>query len=337
MKRAIFNGVGKPLSIEAVERPRPAAHQALIKVERCGICGSDIHMTSGSPFDWPCGTALGHEYAGEVVEIAQDGLLKLGDRVTALPMSGCGECEACRNGTPLHCKSMQPMAGGYSEYTLIDQRTAMRLPDSVSFDDGALVEPLASSLRGVRRLTDIKNARVAVVGAGAIGAASIFWARRFGAGSIVCIAPSRRGEALAGQLGADGFATLGDDLAANVAGVLGGVPDIVIEGAGAPGAIQQAIDLVRVGGTVLSLGGCLKPDTIIPVLGMMKECDVRFSAAYSVQDFHTAIDAFAGGAVEPRAMIGETLSLEDLPARFDAMRTGSHPAKVMVRPHQAAG
>ena len=334
MRSAIFVGAGKPLAITDREMPRPGPNQALIRVERCGICGSDLHMTSGSPFDMPHGTAPGHEYAGEVVEIGPgEGRLTVGDRVTALPISGCGECPACLADTPLHCRSMQSMAGGYGEYTLVDQRQAVRLPGSLGFEDGALIEPLAASLRGVRKLGSIDGKRIAVIGAGAIGTAAIFWARRLGAGPIAAIARGTRNQALAETVGADAFLTTGEGLGERLRDALGGDPDIVIEGAGAAGTIQQAVDLVRLGGSILSLGGCIVPDTIMPVLAMVKEVNLRFSVAYGLRDFREAVDAFDAGQVSPRAMIGETIGLDALPERFEAMRHGSHAAKVMVKPH----
>jgi threonine dehydrogenase-like Zn-dependent dehydrogenase len=335
MRCAVFKGAGRKLAIEDVAMPVPQAGEALIRVERCGICASDMHMTSGSSFDVPLGTALGHEYAGEVVALPPgDNRLALGDRVTALPMWSCGHCAACRADQPLHCPQFHSMQGAYGEYVLINQNLAMRLPASLSFADGALVEPLSSALHGVRKLDLPRGATVAVIGAGAIGAAAVFWSRLAGAGRIVAIAPSRRGEALTASVGADGFATLGEGLADRVAEALGGPPDVVIEAAGARGALQQAVELVRVGGAILSLGGCVQHDAILPVLAMVKDITIRFSAAYGASDFRHAIDTLDSGACEPRAMIGDTIGLDAFPDRFEAMRTGSHPAKVMVAPRQ---
>lgn len=336
MKSAIFVGAGQPLSIEDRPIPRPGPDRALIRVHRCGICGSDLHMTSGSAFDVPCGTALGHEYAGEVVEVGPGVTeVKVGDRVTALPMAGCGECPACLADMPLHCASFESLAGGYGEYTLINARQAVRLPDALGFEDGALVEPLASALRGVRRLSDLAaQPRVAIVGAGAIGASAAYWARRLGAGPIAMIARTRRNEGLAAVMGADGFLTVGDDLAEQLSRTLGGAPDVVIEGAGSPGAIQQSIMLVRNGGTVLTLGGCIQPDSIMPAIAMFKDITLRFSVAYGYADFLQCVKALDSGAVEPRALVGDTIPLSALPERFEAMRSGSHAAKIMVDPRQ---
>lgn len=334
MRCAVFEGVGTPLVIQDRPMPVPGPGQALIRVERCGICGSDIHMTSGTPFDVPCGTALGHEYAGDVVAVGPgEARFAIGDRVTALPMTSCGTCPACLADTPLHCAQMASMQGGYAEYVLIDQRLAMRLPQTLSYADGALAEPLASGLRGVAKLDNLAGARVAVIGAGAIGAAAMFWARQLGAGRIVGTARSMRGEELALTVGADAFVAGGEGVAARVADALGGAPDIVIEGAGAVGTLQQAIDLSRVGTTILSLGGCIKPDSIMPLLAMVKEVRIQFSVAYGARDFRQALDTLDSGAIAPRAMIGDTIALDALPERFEAMRAGSHAAKVMVAPH----
>jgi len=95
-------------------------------------------MTCGGAYDWPHGTAMGHEYAGEVVALGagHNNRLSIGDRVTALPMATCGRCEACLADRPLHCVSIRPMMGGFSEYTLIEQRSAIRLPQALSFEGG---------------------------------------------------------------------------------------------------------------------------------------------------------------------------------------------------------
>lgn len=334
MRSAIFVAAGQPLVIEDRPIPSPGPNRALIRVHRCGICGSDLHMTSGSAFDVASGTALGHEYGGEVVEVGPGVTnITVGDRVTALPMSGCGQCPACIADMPLHCSAMESMAGGYGEYTLIDSRNAIRLPDALTFQDGAQVEPLASALRGVRRIRGMgPDMRVAILGAGAIGASAAYWARRLGAGPVAMIARTSRNEALAAAMGADAFLTVSEELPEQLHKALGGAPDLVIEGAGSPGAIQQSIDLVRNGGTVLTLGGCIRPDTFQPAIAMYKDISLQFSVAYGLSDFMQCVATLDSGAVEPRALVGETISLSALPATFEALRQGSHAAKIMVDP-----
>ena len=334
MRSAIFEEAGKPLAIEDRPDPQPGQGQAVIRVCRCGICASDLTMTSGSPFDMPCGTAPGHEYAGEVVEVAHGSRLKVGDRVAALPMGSCGTCIPCKAGAPLQCAMFRSMAGGYSEYTLIEEAAAFRLPEALTFEDGALVEPLASSLRGINKLAVAPGSRIVVIGAGAIGAGAVYWLRQRSAGRIVVVARTRRGAELVDTMGADGLVTTGDGLAERIGEVLGGAPDIVIDGAGAPGVLQQAIDCIAWNGTILSLGGCTMPDPILPMLAMVKEATIRFSVAYGPQDFRDTLRSLDAGRLEPRAMIGETIGLSELPERFEAMRSGSHPAKIMVDPQR---
>lgn len=335
MKKAVFVGAGRPLAIQEQPMPVPREHQAVIRVARCGICSSDLRMTSGQGFDWPQGTALGHEYAGEVVEVGPGSRLRVGDRVTALPLSSCGQCPACVADAPLHCVQLRPMQGGYGQFTLIDERSALRLPESVSLADGALTEPLACGLHAVRKVPQLDGARVAVFGAGPMGLGAVFWARRLGAGTIATIARSRHAEDLVLSLGADRMITVGENFRERLSVALGGAPDVVIEAAGVPGILQQAIDIVRPRGTIVSIGGCMAPDPIVPMLGMAKELDLRFSVAYGRADFAGAIEALESGAIEPQVMVNETIGLNELPETFEALRQGRRATKVMVDPWRA--
>jgi (R,R)-butanediol dehydrogenase/meso-butanediol dehydrogenase/diacetyl reductase len=337
MKAAIFHGPGQKLRIEDIPDPVPAGHEVVLKVGRCGICGSDVTMTSGQGPMFQTGCALGHEYAGEVVEIGRNvQRLRVGDRITALPMSGCGACEACRAGRPLACAAgMWPMMGGFGEYTLADERLAVRLPETLSMADGALVEPLACALRGVA-MAGIKPAdRVLVLGVGAIGAGAIFWARRLGAGRIVGSARSGFRASLAGALGADAFVPSAA-LNAELADALGGPPDLVFECTGAAGMIASAIDLVRPGGTVLCLGICNTVDQFAPAMAAGKEVILRFSLAYSLRNFQDTVAALDAGALAPRAMVEATVGLDDVPDLLEAMRAGIAKAtKILVDPWAA--
>jgi (R,R)-butanediol dehydrogenase/meso-butanediol dehydrogenase/diacetyl reductase len=324
------------LVVEHLPDPEPGQGEAVIRVARCGICGSDIHMTSGHAMDYPAGTILGHEYAGEVVAIGPGVTrLKPGDRVTALPAKGCGHCPACAGGYPLGCSAMQGMIGGFGEYLRITEAGAVRLPDTLTLADGALVEPLAVGLRGavLARLTP--GARVLVLGAGSVGLAALFWARQLGAGRIVAASPSARRRALAEQIGADGFEVLGEGEGERIAAALGGPPDVVLECAGAVGLLQKAVEHVRPGGMIVSLGFCTSPDPILPSLATWKQVTIAFSFAYALDEFRHAVDVLDRGRVEPRLMISETIGLDALPAMFEAMRGGSSHTKVHVDPWQA--
>jgi (R,R)-butanediol dehydrogenase/meso-butanediol dehydrogenase/diacetyl reductase len=333
MRAAVFRGAGMPLAIERVPDPDPGPGEAVIRVVRCGICGSDLHMTSGEAMDYPAGSIIGHEYAGEVVAIGRDvERVRFGDRVTAMPAAGCGRCPACAADYPIACVQMQGRLGGFGEYLRVQERSTVKLPGTLSLADGALVEPLAVGLRGAALAGIAPGARVLVLGAGAVGLAALFWARQLGAGRIVAASPSARRAALAGEMGADGFETLGEGEGERIAAVLGGPPDIVLECAGAVGVMQKAVELVRPGGMIVSLGFCTQPDPILPSLATWKQVTMKFSFAYDLGEFRHAVDTLDRGHVAPRLMVTETIGLVTLPGMFEALRGGTAHTKVQVDP-----
>ena len=333
MKAAIYKETAKPLVIEERPIPEPAAGQVLIKVGRCGICGSDTSMTTGSPFDFPLGAALGHEYAGEVVAVGKEvSSLKDGDRIAAVPMVGCGKCLACLQGLYARCTDLTPMLGGFGEYTLVAERSAVKLPASLSLADGALVEPLSCGLRAVSLAKVAPGAKILVMGAGAIGLATTYWATGLGAGKVVVMATSERRKQLALEMGASEFLVNGENIQDDINRALGSSPDIVFECSGSTGTFAQALDLVCPGGKVVIEGVCIHPDQFVPMPALCKEVNIQFSNAYRVQDFQIAVDTLDSGAVEPRAMISETIGLLQLPDQLERMRQPHTQCKVLVDP-----
>ncbi|SCW38401.1 (R,R)-butanediol dehydrogenase / meso-butanediol dehydrogenase / diacetyl reductase [Sphingobium faniae] len=331
MKAAVFRNPGQPLVVEEVPLPAPGRGAALIRVARCGICGSDLHFTERHAQTAPSGTILGHEYAGEVVALgAGCERLRVGDRVIAMPIWGCGSCGACRADRPIHCIRLRPMLGGFAEYALIGEAVAHRLPALVSFADGALVEPLASALHGVR-IADVKAGdHVLVLGAGAIAAGAIFWARRMGAARIVVLARSSTRASLVRHLGADAFIEdAGGDLEL-VHDVLGGPPDIILECTGASGMIERAIGQVRPMGRVVSLGMCLHRDAFVPATAQAKEIELRFAYAYGARAFRDCLNLFDSGDVAASAMVTGMTDLAGLPETFEAQRAGGSGCKVQL-------
>ncbi len=333
MKAAVFKELGLPLSVENVADPTPDAGQVVLKVGRCGICGSDLHVTEEPDFLAPSGKVLGHEFAGEIVAVgAGVERIRTGDKIAVLPLSGCGHCISCLSGEPAWCDHRQVDGGGYAEYALTYERQCVVLPSTLSMEDGALVEPLAVGLHGVA-ISEMKpGQKILVIGAGPIGLAAIFWAKRMGAGKIAATASSMRRAELAKQMGAEIFVAPSADPVAEAVEALGGPPDIVFECVGKPGLIQQAVATVRRRGTVVVLGLCFKPDTLIPVIAVGKEVRIQCSGFYSLQEFQHAATPLDAGDVAPRSMITDTVSLEDMPPIFEALRERTTQCKVMVKP-----
>ena len=338
MRAAVFKEVGQPLAIETVPDPTPGPGQVVLKVGRCGICGTDLHSTDGHGATSPSGSILGHEYAGEVVALgAGVERLKLGDRVSAIPALGCGKCVGCLTGNPTWCPELQISYGGYAEYSICGQLECVKLPSTLSLADGALVEPLAVAIHGVRRLGITPNSRILVLGAGPIGLAAIFWARRLGASRIEVVEGSPKRAEIALQMGADSCKPPSregltiDDMALG-GPIPPGAPDIVIESAGVPGVLGQAIKYVRPRGKILVLGFCTTSDTIVPAVANSKEVSLDFSVAWSHDDFEASANALDAGALEPRTMITDVVTLDGLPPAFEALRNAPMQCKVMVDP-----
>jgi 2-desacetyl-2-hydroxyethyl bacteriochlorophyllide A dehydrogenase len=335
MQAAVFKGVGLPLSIETRPDPIPGEGELVLRVARCGICGTDLSMTDGSSQTFPVDSILGHEFSGEVVAIgAGVERFKVGDRATALPFAGCGKCATCLVGRPNFCAQFRGMIGGFAEFVATTERVAVKLPNAVSLADGALVEPLAVSLHGVALAQLAPGARVLVIGAGPIGLGAVFWSRKLGAGAIAVTASSRRGAARSIQMGANAFvlADKPEELPQVAAAALGGMPDVVIEAVGKKDLIAQALNCVRPAGTVVVLGFCSVPDSFIPAIAVWKEVKLQFSMTYSIQEFENVARVLDSGAIEPRIMVTDTILLGALPATLESLRHRTHQCKVLVDP-----
>ncbi len=333
MRAVVMQGLHKPLAVETLPDPVPGAGEVVVKVGRCGICGSDLHMTEDPAYGKVSGDVLGHEFAGEVVAIGKGAEgLALGDLVSVIPLQSCGVCASCQAGEVAWCDKFGLQGGGYAEFAVTKPNQCIRLPQSASLADGAIIEPLAVALHGVN-MSGLKTGdRVLILGAGPIGLAVAFWARRAGASDVVIqdVATHQQDRALA--MGATGFAVDPLDPVGGAERSLGGKADIVFECVGLPGLIAQAVDQVRNRGTILLLGLCTRPDTFNSFAMLSKEVRLITSAFFTRQEYETALDALDAGAAEPRLLVTDTISLGDTPARFEALRTRTHDCKVLISP-----
>ncbi len=336
MKAAVFQGIGKPLVIEERPQPSPGPGEVLIKVGRAGICGSDLHMTSEPGTPIAAGTVIGHELAGEIVALGQGVTrLRIGDRIAPMPFVGCGHCPACDDGRPHHCPQARiDVVTGFSQFSRVGAGDCIVLPPELSDEDGALIEPLAVGLQGVRKAGMRIGCRALVLGAGPIGLACAFWARRLGASRVALMAHSRRRERFARALGATHFIAQSEmaDPAKAINDALDGQPDVVFEAVGQPGAIGNAMELVAPRGTIIGLGFATGPDSFSSAVAIMKEVRLLFSVVYEKRDFLYTADIMAAGERAPRAMITDTVSLAAMPEKFESLRGHTADCKVMVAP-----
>ena len=333
MKAVTFQGLHQPLAFETLPDPEPAADQLVVKVGRCGICGSDLHMTEDPAYGCQKGDVLGHEFAGEVVETGTDvSGLRAGDLVSVIPLASCGTCESCLKGEVAWCANFRLQGGGYAEFAITRPNQCVPLPSGLSLADGAIIEPLAVALHGVN-LSGLKAGdRVLVLGAGPIGLAVAFWAKRFGAAGVAVQDISEFQRERATEMGADIFVVDPHDPVGSAEKALGGKADIVFECVGIPGLIAQAVEQVRPRGTILLLGLCTQPDTFNSFAMLSKEVRLVTSAFFTRDEYVAALSALEEGAAEPRLLVTETIGLGNTPSVFESLKQRSGQCKVLIAP-----
>jgi (R,R)-butanediol dehydrogenase/meso-butanediol dehydrogenase/diacetyl reductase len=333
MKAVTFQELHKPLAFESLPDPTPGEGQVVVKVGRCGICGSDLHMTEDAAYGCKRGDVLGHEFAGEVVALGRGAEgLKVGELVSVIPLKSCGHCEHCRKGEVQWCAQFGLQGGGYAEYALTRPNQCIRLPAGLSLADGAIIEPLAVALHGVN-LSGLKAGdKVLVLGAGPIGLAVAFWAKRMGAAKVAIQDIAEFQQARALEMGADVFVVDPADPVGSASQALGGQADIVFECVGAPGLIAQAVEQVGPRGTILLLGLCTRPDTFNSFAMLSKEVRLITSAFFTVPEYQASLDALAEGAIEPRLLVTDTISLAETPDVFESLKHRTSQCKVLIAP-----
>ncbi len=340
MKAAVFHEAGKPLSIERVPDPRPGPTDLILKVRNCGICGSDLHASkAGSTMAVPRGTIMGHEFSGEVVEAGKDvtGRWKTGDRACALPVMACGKCLMCLKGTGWFCENgatiigLGQAGGAYAEHVRVRSFETLKLPQSVSFREGALVEPLAVGLHAVKKANMEPGSDVVVLGAGPIGLAVTLWARFMGARHVVVSERAPDRIKMAEKFGATAVIDPDGDVKDQVKKAAGGRrPSVVFECVGVPGMIQQCIGLAPTFGKVVVVGVCDQPDTFMPSAALFRELDMQFVIGYERADFEFVIDLLAKDRIDAEALVTDVVSFDGFADAFEGLRTPSHQCKVML-------
>ncbi len=335
MKAAIYPGQGGTVRIETLPDPVPGPGDLVIRVDRCGICGTDLAMTRGGAWDYAPDSQFGHEFAGEVVAVGREvDSIRPGDRIAVLPSVACGTCAQCTgHGNNVLCRSSsETLTGGFAQYARLPARNATPLPATLSLADGALIEPLAVALYGLRMAGIAPGERVLVLGSGSVAAYAIYWARRMGAGRIVALSRSTRRTDLMRLMGADALLPFGPDEVGEAEAALGGSPSVVLECIGAEGLLGKAIQHAAPFARVVSLGFCTAPDPVVPAVAAYKCLSLHFSVGYSMREFIDVADAMDKGHCDPKASITATVPLAALPATIERLRGNHAETKVHVTP-----
>lgn len=329
MKAAIYPGGGGPIAIEILPDPEPGPGDLLIRVHRCGICGTDLSMTRGEAWDYGPGQ-FGHEYAGEIVAMGRDVEgFRIGQKIAVLPSLSCVPCEHA-HGNHVLCRHEGGATYGFAELAKVPASVAVRLPDTLSLADGALIEPMAISLYGVRQSRIVPGAPVLVLGGGTVALYAIYWARRLGAGRIVAMSRSERRRDLALQMGADAFIPYGEGEVGAVVEALGGAPELVYECVGSPGMLGKALSHVGLFGRIISLGFCTSPDPVMPAIASYKCATMQFVVGYTMRDFLYVAEQMDKGHADPKALISNAITLSAMPVMFEHLRGPNVETKVHI-------
>ncbi|KAI1756891.1 GroES-like protein [Xylaria castorea] len=332
--------LNKPHDVSFVDRPAPtlqSEHDVLVAVNYTGICGSDVHY-------WQHGAighyvvkdpmVLGHESAGTVVEVgtAVTGLT-VGDRVALEPGYPCRRCANCLGGRYNLCPEMRfaatpPYDGTLTGFWASPADFCYKLPDNVSLQEGALVEPLAVAVHIVRQAAVAPGQSVVVMGAGPVGLLCAAVARAFGASVVVSV------DIVQSKLDfARSFYSThayvsqrvsAEENAANIR-TLAGLPDgadVVVDASGAEPSIQTSLHTVRNGGTYVQ-GGMGKDNITFPIMAMcLKEVTAKGSFRYGSGDYSLAVELVASGKIEVKKLISEVVAFKDAEKAFNKVKQG---------------
>lgn len=328
------------LEPDTISHPKSKDGSVVVDIKKTGICGSDIHYWD---IGLPEGLVLGHEFCGIVTDSGSRSDLKVGDRVTALPISPCGKCPACLSGNPQYCPDTWTYAvglsltnpGGYAEATSIRPDLVIKVPSNITDAEVAMVEPTAVGLHAVH-LADIKiGDRVLVIGAGIIGDICAMFAKMNGA-SYVAVSETneKRGKKAVTLKCADEFFNARDENFMN--DVRRECPfgyDVVLDCSGNSAAVSTALACVKPNGTVVMVGVSMDSITIPSILLVMHELKVFGAIGYTYDEFKECIQFMAERKIDMLKFVDDVVSLDGVQEAFERLTSGEDNAiKILIDP-----
>ena len=321
MKAAILHGP-RDLRVETTREPRPEPGEVVVRISAAGLCGTDYEIWSGArPVAYP--RVMGHELVGRVETVASDVTrVRAGDPVVVEPNYSCGQCPLCREGNRNLCLSRTTIGinrdGGFAELVRVPARCCWRAAAGATTDALLLAEPLAVVVRAVGRGEPKPGETAAIVGAGTLGLLALQVLRARGA-RVLVVSRSRRRFALAEELGAEATHATADGPAADAARRFSGREgvDLVVETAGTPEAVTQALELVRPGGRIVLTGLPHEPTPVSFFSVVRREVTLTGSMIYQ-DEFPEALELVTSGAVKTGPLITHRFGLDTIAEAFAA-------------------
>ncbi|GAA1242192.1 zinc-dependent alcohol dehydrogenase family protein [Prauserella halophila] len=320
MRAAIIDTPGS-VRVGEVPDPKPRDHDVVVAVGACGICGTDLHIADGYFPPTPYPIVPGHEFAGRVVEVGANapGGFAVGDRVAVDPSLFCGHCGPCRSGRGNLCANWgatgDTVDGAFAEYVAVPAATCYRMPDAMTYQQGALVEPVSCAVHGVRRIGVEAGERFLVLGAGTMGLIMQQLLQR--AGAVVTTVDRNtarlgRPRALGAEAAVADVAELDDEKF-----------DAAVDCTGAVAAIEAAFDSLRRGGRLLVFG--VAPEDARVSLSPFRIYNDEITVVGSMAVLHSygaALNLVATGVIDTSSLLTESLPLEQFDDALQLMRSG---------------
>lgn len=351
MKAAVWYGKKDVRVVDVPEPPIPGQGQVKIRVEWCGICGSDLHEYLAGPIFIPSDEPhsltgakapiiLGHEFTGEIVEVGS-GVenFKVGDRVAPDACQVCWECYHCKRMNYNMCEQLAFTGlgadGAFAEYVNVPAYTLYKLPDNVSYEEGALIEPMAVGIHAVRQAPVVQGDTVVVLGAGTIGLVTLQAVRAAGASKIFVIEMAKARKEFAMKMGATAvFDPKEVDVVSKVKEATGGLgADVVIECIGHEKTAPLAIQLARSSGKVVLVGIFERESSLNFFDVVATEKHIIGSLAYN-GEFATVINLLNDGRLTAKPLITGKISIDDIVEKGfeELVNRKDENIKIIVKP-----
>ncbi|MGW4340351.1 zinc-dependent alcohol dehydrogenase [Rhodococcus koreensis] len=344
MRAALITGHN---TLELQEFPLPEtaiSGTVVVEVGLCGICGSDVSAyRDGEAYP---AFLSGHEWGGTVHSVG-DGVQGLapGDRVVAGTPPACGTCAMCIAGHSERCQELTalsfgthpltPSHGAFAERIMVPAEMLIRVPDSLSDEQAAMIEPATVALHAIRRRPPAVGDTVAVLGGGPVGLFAAQFARVAGAGHVLVVEPRQRRRVLATELGADAGVEPGEEALSAVHIQTNGLGvDLVIDCVGSEAALASAVEIARPGGAITLVGAASGRTSVSPLTWMMKELTIVTSLAHLNHEFAITAEMIASGRVRIEPLLDLTVGLNDLDEVLANLSNGADHVKVLVDPRR---
>ncbi len=337
MQAVVKESAGPGFGLREVAMPQPGPQSVLVQVKAVGICGSDMPVFDGTR-QIPLPRIPGHEFAGVVAAVGPGvAHWQVGDRVCAGLVIGCGECYLCRAGEESLCPSLQNIGfqvdGAFAEYVVVPTRNLHRLPDGMSFEQGAQVDPVATPWRAAKKIGIGGDDTVLIFGPGPVGLYTLQVAKAEGARSVILVGRSQRRLALARQLGADEVIDSStQDVVECVSRYTNDrLATVVVEAAGSAAAVPLLVESAAKRARIAILGLIFQPATLNFEKLLRKEVTVTGAICYNWTDYEGALGLIRGGKVAVEPLITHRLPLNEIGRGLELIRA-REAVKVILTP-----